>query len=202
MLINGHHRWAAAIRLGVKKAPIKILNLVHEEDIINIVERSKNSKRVTIDLGELVFVNEAEYPVENRLAFPANRRYKERIRLGFPALCRFLQAHGYDVWVFTSEYYSVDYIEKLLKKYNVKPDGIITASGRIEKTKGAKKDRIKELMRKKYLKTLNLYDDMVIVVDSRTGDYEQIKLEGDLRDWAREVENAVKKIDGNEDGQK
>lgn len=96
------------VRLGLKKAPIKILNLVHEEDIVNIIERSKNDKRVTIDLNELVFVNEAECPAEKKLPFPASRRYRERIRLGFPALCRFLQAHGYDVWVFTSDFCSVD----------------------------------------------------------------------------------------------
>jgi hypothetical protein len=198
MLINGHHRWAAAIRLGVKKAPIKILNLVHEEDIIDIIEKSKNNKRVTIDLSELVFVKEDDFPAENNLPFPANRRYKERIRLGFPALCRFLQANGYDVWAFTPEYYSVDYIESLLKKYHVKPDGIITASGRLEKSSEDKKKRIKDLMKKKYIKTLNLYSDMVIAVDSTTGNYDQFELKGDSHDWSKEVENVVKKMGENE----
>ena len=42
MILNGHHRWAAALRLGIKRVPIKILNLTHEDDIINIIERSEN----------------------------------------------------------------------------------------------------------------------------------------------------------------
>ena len=198
MLINGHHRWAAAVRLGVKKAPIKILNLVHEEDIIDIVKKSKNTKRVAIDLDELVFVDEAEFPVEKKLPVPANRRYKSRIRLGFPALCRFLQSCGYDVWVFTAGYYSVDHIAGLLKRYHVKPDGIITASGRIEKTSEDKKNRIKEIMKKKYTRTLNLYNDMMIVVDGASGDFDQIPLESPADQWVMAVENAVKKIEGNE----
>ena len=198
MLINGHHRWAAALRLGIKKAPIKILNLVHEEDIIDIVEKSKNTKRVTIDLSEVVFVNEAEYPVEKRLPFPANKIYKENIRLGFPALCRFLQSMGYDVWVFTPDYYSVDYIKGLLNRYYVKPDGIITASGRIEKTNIEKRRRIKDIMRKKYSRTLNLYNDMIVIVESGAGDFDQIQLNGSGQEWVKAVENAVRRLDDNE----
>ena len=200
MLINGHHRWAAAMRVGVKKAPIKILNLVHEDDIIDIIERSKNNKRVAIDLNELVFVNENEFPVEKKLPFPADRRYKERIRLGFPALCRFLQAQNYDVWVFTADYYSVDYIEGLLKKYHAAPDGIVTATGKVQNTTEDKKNRIKDIMKKKYIRTLTLYNDMLLVADSGSGDYNQIPLEGAEDNWVMSVEKAVKRLEeGNEE---
>lgn len=200
MLINGHHRWAAAIRLGIKKAPIKILNLTHEDDIIDIIERSKNDKRVAIDLDDLIFVNEAEYPAEKKLPYLADLRYdKKRIRLGFPALCRFFQSRGYDVWVFTSEYCSVDHIEGLLKRYHVTPDGIITASGRIEKTEENKKKRIREMMKKKYIRTITLYNDLMIVVNSQTGDSDQIPLEGSANEWVLDVEKAVKGIEENEE---
>lgn len=200
MLINGHHRWAAAIRLGIKKAPIKILNLTHEDDIIDIIERSNNDKRVAIDLDDLIFVNEAEYPAEKKLPYLADIRYnKKRIRLGFPALCRFFQSRGYDVWVFTSEYCSVDHIEGLLKRYHVTPDGIITASGRIEKTEENKKKRIREMMKKKYIRTITLYNDLMIVVNSQTGDSDQIPLEGSANEWVLDVEKAVKGIEESEE---
>lgn len=199
-IINGHHRWAAATRLGIKKAPIKILNLMHEDDIIDIIERSKNDKRVAIDLDDLIFVNEAEYPAEKKLPYLADLRYdKKRIRLGFPALCRFFQSRGYDVWVFTSEYCSVDHIEGLLKRYHVTPDGIITASGRIEKTEENKKKRIREMMKKKYIRTITLYNDLMIVVNSQTGDSDQIPLEGSANEWVLDVEKAVKGIEENEE---
>ncbi len=199
-IINGHHRWAAATRLGIKKAPIKILNLTHEDDIIDIIERSKNDKRVAIDLDDLIFVNEAEYPAEKKLPYLADVRYdKKRIRLGFPALCRFFQSQGYDVWVFTSEYCSVDHIEGLLKRYHVTPDGIITASGRIEKTEENKKKRIREMMKKKYIRTITLYNDLMIVVNSQTGDSDQIPLEGSANEWVLDVEKAVRGIEENEE---
>ncbi len=200
MLINGHHRWAAAIRLGIKKAPIKILNLTHEDDIIDIIERSNNDKRVAIDLDDLIFVNEAEYPAEKKLPYLADIRYnKKRIRLGFPALCRFFQSRGYDVWVFTSEYCSVDHIEGLLKRYHVTPDGIITASGRIEKTEENKKKRIREMMKKKYIRTITLYNDLMIVVNSQTGDSDQIPLEGLANEWVMDIEKAVRGLEENEE---
>ena len=199
-IINGHHRWAAATRLGIKKAPIKILNLMHEENIIDIIERSGNNKRVAIDLDDLVFVNEAECPAEKKLPYLADLRYnKKRIRLGFPALCRFLQLHGYDVWVFTSEFSSVDHIEGLLRRYHTAPDGIITASGRLEKTAENKKNRIREMMNKKYIRTITLYNDLMIVVNSQTGDSDQIPLEGLANEWVMDVEKAVRGLEENEE---
>ena len=30
MILNGHHRWAAALRLGQPEIPVKIVNLTHE----------------------------------------------------------------------------------------------------------------------------------------------------------------------------
>ena len=198
MIINGHHRWAAALRLGIKRVPIKILNLTHDDDIINIIERSENNKRAAIDLDDLIFVNEAEYPAEKKLPYLADLRYnKKRIRLGFPALCRFLQSRGYDVWVFTSEFCSVDHIERLLKRYHITPDGIITASGRIEKTEENKKKRIREMMNKKYIRTITLYNDLMIVVNSQTGDSDQIPLEGLANEWVMDIEKAVKGLEEN-----
>ena len=33
LLLNGHHRWAAAMKLSVKTVPIKIVNVAQESDI-------------------------------------------------------------------------------------------------------------------------------------------------------------------------
>ena len=35
MIMNGHHRWAAAYRTGLKQIPVKIVNLTQENDIRN-----------------------------------------------------------------------------------------------------------------------------------------------------------------------
>ena len=44
-ILNGHHRWAAAMRLGRKSIPIRIVNMAHEEDVKRVLESSRNSRR-------------------------------------------------------------------------------------------------------------------------------------------------------------
>lgn len=55
LLLNGHHRWAAAMRVGLRRVPVEIVNLAQESDIKKILENSKHNKRVTLDLDEVVF---------------------------------------------------------------------------------------------------------------------------------------------------
>ena len=54
MILNGHHRWAAALQLGFRRIPIEIVDLTQEMDIRNILQYSKHDKRVTLDLDEVV----------------------------------------------------------------------------------------------------------------------------------------------------
>ncbi len=55
LLLNGHHRWAAAMRLGIKKVPVSIVNGVYESDIRVMLEKSDNEKRATHDLEEVIY---------------------------------------------------------------------------------------------------------------------------------------------------
>ena len=48
MLLNGHHRWAAAMRLKVREVPVKIINLAQESDIKKIIEHSEHVKRAAV----------------------------------------------------------------------------------------------------------------------------------------------------------
>ena len=82
MILNGHHRWAAAIRSGVGKVKIKIVNLTQVSDIRKMIENSQSDRRVTLDLDEVVFCGKDDPYVEKPLPFPMNRFFKERIRKG------------------------------------------------------------------------------------------------------------------------
>ena len=55
MILNGHHRWAAALRLGFKTVPVKIVNLTQQTDIEKMLAASKHDKRVSLDLDETIF---------------------------------------------------------------------------------------------------------------------------------------------------
>ena len=54
-------------------------------------------------------------------------------------------------------------------------------------------------MKKKYIRTITLYNDIMIVVNSQTGDSDQIPLEGSANEWVLDVEKAVKGIEENEE---
>ena len=73
MILNGHHRWAAALRTGQAKIPIRVVNLTHEEDVKKILENSTHTRRVALDLDEVIFRTEGNGPLERPLPFPWNR---------------------------------------------------------------------------------------------------------------------------------
>lgn len=80
MLLNGHHRWAAYMRLGVtEKVRIEIINLTKETDIERMLQQAMNTKRV-------LFVPPETHKTEPELRFPFNKIYKERLRAGTPDL--------------------------------------------------------------------------------------------------------------------
>ena len=67
--------------------------------------------RISFDLDEVLFVNPETHETEKELKFPLNLIYKERLRLGTPELINSLQEIGFEVWVYTSSFRSISYIE-------------------------------------------------------------------------------------------
>ena len=175
IIINGHHRWGASIRLQKTRMNIKIVNLTHEDDIRKMLERSSNDKRVTFDLDEVVFGKEGEEPLEKNLPFPFKYEYKERLRSGIPALFNHLSRNGYDIWVYSANYYSVDYLKHLFRRYHVKVDGMITGGAKRSKEAGS---RIDKLISEKYKTTVHI--DKTTVLKTFTGNRDFIDKETDI----------------------
>lgn len=195
MILNGHHRWAAALMLGYSKIPIQIVNVTHKSDIKEILRNSKHNRRVTLDLDEVVFCN-SEDKSEKRLAFPLNNIYKERLRIGVPALFRNLEKNGYDIWLYSSKYYSTDYIKALFKKYHVNVTGIVTGTAK----KNNKEDRkaIEELISAKYIYTLHIDNNMIVNINTTTKDFTEYTISDDST-WSRDVMDIVREINRNEE---
>ena len=108
LLLNGHHRWAAAMRCQIKRVPIKIINCATESDIKTIIEKSQHDKRTTIDLDEVIFCAADGPAADKSLPLPLKRMQNASIRLGIPALLYELGGHGFDIWIYTSQYYSLE----------------------------------------------------------------------------------------------
>jgi hypothetical protein len=194
MILNGHHRWAAAWRVGIKYLPVKIVNLTNQVDIDKMLSSSEHDKRVSMDLDEVVFCSEEDDIAEKPLPFPLNKVYKERIRLGIPSLLHYLETKGYDIWVYTSEYYSLDYIRRIFKHYSVKVDGIVTGTERKEKNHQDVKKKLEKKIKNKYKETIHIDRDMVLRTFRDDKSFEEYEIkETDPSEWSRKVTSVIHK---------
>lgn len=198
LILNGHHRWAAAMRMHLKKIRVKIVNLALESDIKKIIEKSEHNKRATLDLDEVVFKSGGKKGLEKPLGFPYNLRYKQRLRLGIPALFYALSKRGYDIWVYSSNYYSIDDIRGFFRCYHVYVDGIITGLAKKNAQTNKKSNKIEKLMSSKYGITLHIDDDMLLRTKKQTAEFEEYKLDVPPEEWAKKAITIIEEIERNE----
>lgn len=195
IILNGHHRWAAAIRTGFKPVPVQIVNLTQETDIEEMIRNSNHDRRATLDLDEVVFCENESEPTEKPLPFPHSRQYKERIRKGIPALLHYLSVRGYDIWVYTKQYYSIDYIQRYFKKYSVKVDGVITGTARKSKNTAAATLRTRKLFSSQYKETLHIDRDMVLRTRRNSREFDEYTVDAGPEEWSLAVMKIIKKLD-------
>ncbi|MBP5282374.1 MAG: ParB-like nuclease domain-containing protein [Lachnospiraceae bacterium] len=199
LILNGHHRWAAAMRLKVKKIPVKVINLAQESDIQKILENSEHDKRATLDLDEVVYRPEDAPFLEKKLGFPYSLKHKKRIRLGIPALFYNLSKNGYDIWLYSSNYESVDDVRDYFRCYGVHVDGIITGMAKDKKNAAARKSEVEKLMANKYAVTLHLDNDMILRTQKKTGTFQEFPLDPG-ENWSKEAIAAIGELEKNEKG--
>ena len=196
LILNGHHRWAAALRMGFARIPIRIVDLTQDTDIKTILKNTKHDKRVTLDLDEVVFRKEGEGPLEKPLPFPAGRVYKERLRLGVPALFHYLNTRGYDIWVYSAGYYSFDYIQRLFRKHHAHICSAVTGTARkTADNNEASKKELETMIANTYQHTVHIDNDMLLRISSRTREIEEHEITGAPEEWSRRVMEIMEKIE-------
>lgn len=196
LILNGHHRWVAAMRCGIKKVPVRIINCATESDIKTLLENSKHDKRAAIDLDEVVF-RSSDYPYIEKKAFmfPLSLRFKQRVRLGIPALFYYLVKHGYDIWVYAADYYSIDDIQKFFKAYSVHVDGIITGIEKHRQNMNEKSLKMKELIANKYKLTLHIDNNSVLETNRDTDSFEEHAIDSSGEDWSKNTIAIIEEIE-------
>ncbi len=198
LLLNGHHRWAAAMRCNVKKVPVRIINYASESDIKTILKKSQHDKRVTVDLDEVIFRSpDYEFLEKKAFTFPLSLRFKQRVRLGVPALFYYFAQHGYDIWVYASDFYSIDDIQKFFKAYSVRVDGIITGVGKREQNNSESERRMKELINNKYQMTLHVDNDAIIETHNNAKGFEEYEINASGEEWSQKAIAIVEEIEKN-----
>ena len=199
--LNGHHRWAAAMRCQIKKVPIKIASLAQDADIKKILENSKHDKRVTLDLDEVIFRSNDDQYTEKVPGFPHIMKFSNRIKLGIPALFYYLTKNGYDIWVYSSNYYSIDDIRRFFKHYSVHVDGIITGTEKRKASNAASAVQREKMIAAKYKQTLHIDNDMVLMTgDVEGAKYKKYDLDVPADEWSRKAIDIIGEIV--KDGQK
>lgn len=196
LILNGHHRWAAAVRLRVGKIPVKIINLAQESDIKKILENSQHDKRATFDMEEVVFRPDDAPYLEKKLGFPYSLKHKKRIRLGIPALFYFLSKNGYDIWLYSSNYESVDDVRDYFRCYGVHVDGIITGMAKDKKNTAKQKEGVEKLIANKYRVTLHVDNDMLLRTEKNTGEFREFPLDTG-EGWSREAIAVIGELEKN-----
>ena len=196
MLLNGHHRWAAAMRCNIKRVPIKIINCATESDIKTILEKSQHDKRATIDLDEVIFRSaDYQYLEKKAFTFPFSVRFKQRIRLGIPALLYSLSKSGYDIWVYARDFYSIDDIQKFFKAYSVHVDGILTGVDKHTQNKSERAAKLRELINNKYDTTLHIDNNAIVETHGRTGEFEEYQINVPEEEWSKKAIAIIEEIE-------
>ena len=187
-ILNGHHRWAAASQVGIKKLPIRIVNLTQKKDVQRMLERASSDKRVTLDLDETVFRKNGDPCLEKALSFPFNRIYKERLRRGIPALFHYMVEQGYDIWVYTAQYYSLEYIRSYFRRYRIPVTGIVTGTAREGGDAGA---QFEKMLAVRYSTTLHIDNGSVLHTRKGSKEYEVYALHSGGDGWTAEIMDVV-----------
>ncbi len=193
MILNGHHRWAAAMRLGMRRIPVRIVNVTTDADIDKALRMTSNEKRVSFDLDEVIFCDDEIF--EKKPFLLPGSLNREHIRLGMPALSHFLLNHGYDIWAYTQKYYSDDTIRHFLKAYHIRINGVITGYSRKRWKKDKLDEQIEKKIMNKYSITLNITNDEIIKIENRDGVFEQYDLDCTAKDWSKRVIDTIKSWD-------
>ena len=152
---------------------------------------------MTLDLDEVVFCRAEDAPAEKPLPFPWRNIYKERLRRGIPALFRYLNKKGYDIWVYSAGYYSADYIQRLFKKYHVHVTGAITGTGRKVSGDAEIKKELSALIAAKYPETVHVDNETVLRIFSRTKAVEEHDLPG-AETWSQQVMDVMETFQSHE----
>lgn len=182
MILNGHHRWMAARRLGIKEIPVHIVNVSTDEEIISAVDRSNRNMCVSFDLDEILLTDGEVYPAHKEFGFPFDKIYRKTLRRNVPILIKELQTMGFDVWVYTGEYYPEAYIRLLFRLHGAKVDGIING---MRHRKG--RSKIREAFTGRYRISLHIDNEDVTCVRTQTKDYEMFAIDSVDQDWASEA---------------
>ncbi len=150
-------------------------------------EQGKERMRVSFDLDEVLFVSPATHKTEPPPAFPFNRIFKERLRLGTPDVINTLQRMGYDVWVYTSSFRTERYIRWLFRLYGVRFDGIVNGQRHLKEVQRDNRTILPQKLPNRYRISLHVDDEEVICTMGPQYGFRTYQLDAQDDDWKEKI---------------
>ncbi len=162
--------------------------------MMDMKDENQIKMRVSFDLDEVLFVRPETHKTEPPLAFPYNKLYKERLRLGTPDVINTLQELGYEVWVYTSSFRSEKYIRNLFRHYKVHFDGIVNGNRHMKEVQRDKKEMLPQKLPNKYRISLHVDDEAIICTLGKQYGYNVYQLDAEDDEWKEKIIERAAKI--------
>lgn len=190
MLLNGHHRWMAASRVGIGEMKINIINIRSDEEMISKINSSDKKICVCFDLDEVLLTDGKRCPAEPAFVFPFNLVYKKRLRRNAHLLINELRRMGCEVWVYTGDYYNEDYVNFMFRLCGTKIDGVVCGSKRHKN-----EHSVSRAFTEKFDVSIQIFNQMITVVNNRTGEFNVAQLKESGSAWASDAVSTLKGMD-------
>lgn len=157
-------------------------------------EEKANRMRVSFDLDEVLFVSPETHKIEPEPKFPFNRIFKERLRKGAPNLIKRMQEEGIEVWVYTSSFRSIKYINDYFRMYGVRFDGIVNGERHLREVQGNNQNTFPQKLPCKYRISLHIDDEAIVATYGRAYGFNVYQLEAQDDDWEDKIMERVHQI--------
>jgi len=193
LILNGHHRWFAAIRMKLPKVHIKIVNMINEHDIDRMLEENENSKLVSFDFDEVLLTSNEEDQAPLVLDYIGDK-FHGRLRAGVPEIIKAFREHGYDVCVMTSGYLDEEEFLDFFKMYDLKVNIILNGMNEKRGATSGKADRLREIIRGKYHLIIHVDNHSLYYFDPDTGDIKLNELDKEIN-WSDSVVSSLESLE-------
>lgn len=190
LLLNGHHRWFAAVRMKVKKIHIKIINLIGEKDLSRMMNKTDNKKLASFDFDEvLLSIDENnQEPLRDSLF---SRKFKERLRAGAPDVIKAFSENGYDICVYTAGYLTEDDFEDFFSMYDLKIDIVVNGINEKRNNTSSTSKTLKEMIRDRYGLIVHVDNESVICTNHVTKDYDIYEINNVADTWSEGIKAII-----------
>lgn len=117
---------------------------------------------VSFDLDETLFINPEKVPAENKLKFPLDRIYRDRLRKGTTELLQWINRNDIKLWIYTTSCRSERYIKNIFRHYGVKIDNIINGKRHVEEVQKNNTEILPSKYPSKYHIDLHVDDEISV----------------------------------------